>query len=239
MNANFLIFLILGLQSTLHCVTMCGPLALAAPINKSKTSKAIIGSLSYHIGRISSYTYLGFVISLLGLQTSLLFTFQWISMLTGFVMLATVFIGSIETWPIFSFVTARIGSITSNFFPKIKQAPAYSQAFLFGLLNGFLPCGMVYIGLLYSLSAPSNIDGILGMLFFGIGTLPVMFFVPLIGQKKLLTRLPRYAHKVLLCIIASLLIIRGLGLGIPYLSPVIKAPTKAHQQPSIQCCEVQ
>jgi sulfite exporter TauE/SafE len=239
MISYFLIFFILGLQSTLHCVGMCGPLAFAAPIQKRSISTAVFGSLSYNFGRISSYSYLGFVIGLLGIRNWFIHTAQWLSILTGLIMMVSVFIGSIETWPLIRYFSAWVGRNISQLFPKIRKAPNFSQSYLFGLINGFLPCGMVYIALIYTMGAPDYLSALIGMFFFGIGTLPVMFFMPLIGQKKLLAHLPRNTHKILLFIIAALLIIRGLGLGIPYLSPLIKVPTKAHQQPSIECCEVQ
>lgn len=238
MIAYFLIFFILGLQSTLHCVGMCGPLAFAAPIQKRTISAAVFGSLSYNFGRITSYSYLGFLIGLLGISKWFINTAQWLSILTGLIMMASIFIGTIETWPLIKPISARFGSTLTKLFPKIRKAPGFSQSYLFGLMNGFLPCGMVYLALIYSMSATDYLSALVGMFFFGIGTLPVMFFMPLIGQQKLLAHLPRYTHKILLFIIASLLIIRGLGLGIPYLSPAIKAPTKAHQQPTIECCEV-
>ncbi|MFM6947196.1 MAG: sulfite exporter TauE/SafE family protein [Flavobacteriales bacterium] len=238
MIENNIIFFILGLQSTLHCVGMCGPLAMAAPINKKSTSKAIIGSLSYNFGRLTSYIYLGFIVGILGIQSWMLHSFQWISILTGVIMLATLLIGSIETWPVFRFITAWFGKLTSQLFPQIKKAPAASQSYLFGLLNGLLPCGMVYIALLYSLSIPSMASATLGMLFFGLGTLPVMFFIPLMKKGNLLGKYTRLFHKALLMIIGILLLIRGLGLGIPFLSPEIKSPLHKHQQPSIECCKV-
>lgn len=239
MIAYFLIFFFLGLQSTLHCVGMCGPLAFAAPIQKRSVSTAVLGSLSYNFGRITSYSYLGFLIGLLGISKWFINTAQWLSILTGLIMMASIFIGAIETWPMIRSISARVGSTLSKLFPKIRKAPGYSQPYLFGLINGILPCGMVYIALIYSMGTPDSFSAFLGMFFFGTGTLPIMFFMPLVGQQKLLAHLPRYTHKVLLFIIASLLIIRGLGLGIPYLSPAIKAPTEAHQQPSVECCDVQ
>ena len=68
MIGTIAIALIIGLQASLHCVGMCGPLALAAPIDQSNQQKAIWGALKYNLGRISSYTYLGFLVGLIGLQ---------------------------------------------------------------------------------------------------------------------------------------------------------------------------
>ncbi|MFM8596314.1 MAG: sulfite exporter TauE/SafE family protein [Flavobacteriales bacterium] len=98
---------------------------------------------------------------------------------------------------------------------------------------------MVCIALLYSWSTPSMANATFGMLFFGLGTLPVMFFIPLMKKGHLLGKFTRLFHKALLMLIGILLILRGLGLGIPYLSPEIKSPIQQHQQPSIECCKVQ
>jgi sulfite exporter TauE/SafE len=79
-------------------------------------------------------------------------------------------------------------------------------------------------------------ETIFSMLFFGLGTLPIMFFIPLIGQQKLLAYFPRYTQKVLLLIIGLLLILRGLGLGIPYLSPQMVIEQQ-HGQPTVVHCD--
>jgi sulfite exporter TauE/SafE len=116
--------------------------------------------------------------------------------------------------------------------------PSVMRPFLFGLLNGLLPCGMVSLALLYTLSSPDINESALRMLFFGLGTLPVMLFIPLIGQDRFFQLFPKNTQKILMLLIGLLLVLRGLGLGIPYLSPTIQLPKAPNAQPSIECCEV-
>jgi sulfite exporter TauE/SafE len=234
-----LIGFVIGLQATLHCVGMCGPLAFAAPIDRSRKSTAIWGSLSYNFGRVSSYTYLGFLLGLLGIGSTWIYTVQILSILSGLFFIATVLFGSMESWFGFRQLMAKIGQFNTRLFPVIKKMPHALRPFLFGVLNGFLPCGMVYLALIYALTSPNMMESVLSMFFFGLGTIPVMFFIPLIGQQRFDKLLAPKAQKVLLFIVGLILILRGLNLGLPYLSPSIQAPTAPNAQPSIECCDVQ
>jgi sulfite exporter TauE/SafE len=229
--------LLIGLQATLHCVGMCGPLALAAPIDRSQKNRAFWGSLTYNFGRITSYTYLGFLLGLLGIGAIWIHAIQVLCVLSGLFFIATAFFGSLETWFIFRQLTAKIGQFNARLFPEIKKMPRALRPYLFGILNGLLPCGMVYLALMYALSSASIAEGALSMFFFGLGTLPVMFFIPLMGQQRFYQVFPRQTQKILLGIIGLLLILRGLNLGIPYLSPSMETPHN-HSQPKVECCEV-
>jgi uncharacterized protein len=239
MIIHSLIAFLIGLQATLHCVGMCGPLALAAPIDRRSRSSALWGSLSYNLGRISTYTYLGFLLSLFGLHSILLHGIQIVSVISGILFISSALFGSIETWLLIRPIAAFIGQLNSNLFPRIKKVPTLFRPYLFGVLNGLLPCGMVYLALIYSFSSSNLIESVLSMFLFGLGTLPVMFFIPLIGQEKFYRLFPRKTQTIILITIGLLLIIRGLGLGIPFLSPAIQEPPTPHAQPSIECCEVQ
>lgn len=237
MNFPILIGFIIGLQATLHCVGMCGPLALAAPIDRSQKKRALWGSLTYNLGRISSYTYLGFLLGLLGMGFTWIYAIQVLSILSGLFFLATALFGSMESWLGIRQLTSKIGQFNARLFPAIKKMPSALRPYLFGLLNGLLPCGMVYLALIYALSCSNLLDGVLSMFFFGLGTLPVLFFIPLIGQQRFYQLVPRQTQKILLGIIGLLLILRGLNLGIPYLSPSMEKPHN-HSQPKVECCEV-
>lgn len=239
MIAQYIIAFFIGLQATLHCVGMCGPLAIAAPIDRSKRSSAFWGSLSYNIGRISTYAYLGFLFGLFGISTIWLHGIQVLSVLSGALFISTAIFGSIDTWRLLQPITIWIGRFNSRLFPEIKKVSPQARPYLFGLLNGLLPCGMVYLALFYAISGGNLSESVLRMLFFGIGTVPVMIFIPLIGQEKFYRVFPRKTQTIMLITIGLLLIIRGLGLGIPYLSPAIHEPLTPHAQPTVECCEVQ
>lgn len=211
-----LIGFVIGLQATLHCVGMCGPLALAAPIDRSQKKSALWGSLTYNLGRISTYTYLGFLLGLLGIGATWINAIQVLSILSGLFFIATGLFGSMESWFGVRQLTVKIGQFNARMFPEIKKMPNALRPYVFGVLNGLLPCGMVYLALIFALSGANMTESILRMFFFGLGTLPVMFFIPLIGQQRFYQVFPRQTQKILLCIIGLLLILRGLNLGLPF-----------------------
>ena len=95
------------------------------------------------------------------------------------------------------------------------------------MLNGMLPCGLVYMGLAGAVAMASPIEGGLFMTFFGIGTLPLMLSVAVYGnriKKKFLPPVKRFVP-VFLVLIGTLFILRGMNLGIPYLSPELQTQT--------------
>lgn len=236
MNFDLTIAFLFGLQASLHCIGMCGPLALAAPINRSTKKNILFGTIAYNFGRIVTYSYIGFVVGLFGIGGILIEGIQIISIISGLIIIIAAFFGSMETWPYLRILTSKIGLLSSRLFPEIKKAPIHFRSFLFGLVNGMLPCGMVYMALLLALSNANALAVSMAMLTFGLGTLPIMFFIPLIGQKRIFKMLPVYLQRLLLIIIGTLLILRGLGLGIPYISPSISKPMDPNAQPSVECC---
>ncbi|MEN9699134.1 MAG: hypothetical protein RLZZ301_332 [Bacteroidota bacterium] len=237
MSSYYVIAFILGLQATLHCVGMCGPLAFAAPFDRSTKWKAYLGSFLYNLGRISGYSYLGFLVGLIGISAYFLQSIQVISISTGILLLISTFKGSLENWYIIRFFSQKWGNVIASLFPVLKTAPNRLKALLFGMLNGFLPCGMVYLALLHALSAPSLLSSILAMVSYGLGTLPVMLLLPLMNQQSLKKYIHPIWQKIGLLCVGLLLILRGLNLGIPFISPSIELPTDAHQQPSVECCK--
>ena len=123
-------------------------------------------------------------------------------------------------------------------FRKTKELPLAYRSFSFGMANGLLPCGMVYLGLTNALGSGTLFSSVLSMLAFGIGTLPAMFFMPLLAHSKWQIRIPKIVIAIVLTFIGSLTILRGMNLGIPYVSPKMKIEdTSSHQTPSLECCK--
>ncbi len=215
----------LGIFSSLHCIGMCGPIALATPVIQKNFFTEILSRFMYNIGRAISYVTIGFVAGSIGS----IFYFggiqQWVSIISGIIILLWVLIPTTnpENWKVIrelSFIRSiknKIGALFKN--------KSYSSILFIGILNGFLPCGMVYMAVIGALTASTYFEGGLYMLFFALGTWPLMFILTstwqIIDQKfRLKTRklLP-----YLVGIIGIMLIVRGAGLGIPYLSPILKA----------------
>ena len=229
---------IIGLSSSFHCIGMCGPLALIAPIERKNKYTEIRDTLSYNFGRLISYSFLGLIVGLLGLSFTLLLSGQYISIIFGTLML----LFAIQVYfPFFTFqskITDQLTIQIGRIFSKLKSYNLAYPAVLFGIINGFLPCAMVYFGLLNAMSSHNSIVSIYAMIAFGLGTLPAMLTLGFIKQKKLLSKHNfKKAVPILLIIAALLTIFRGLGLGIPLISPSITDVSNTHQHPKMECCK--
>jgi sulfite exporter TauE/SafE len=120
---------------------------------------------------------------------------------------------------------------------KILRNQSPLKLFLFGMLNGLLPCGMVYTALITSVIAGTPILSAFYLFFFGLGTLPGMILITFLAN-KITTRFRGKINKVLpyfVTIIGALIILRGLNLNIPYLSPKTTIDKKTLEMKVIPC----
>lgn len=211
----------LGFASGFHCLGMCGPIALSLGLSKKQQVNFHLQNLTYQFGRILTYSFLGAIVGIVGEGFQLAGFQKYISILAGILLI---------TMALFSFggdFTSKIPAI-SNALLKVKinlgkllRKTDYSSRFLTGVLNGFLPCGMVYMALTASLAAGGIWQSASFMVFFGLGTFPFMFAAVLFGnilnatvRNKILKIVP-----VFMLILGALFILRGMELGIPYVSP--------------------
>lgn len=211
----------LGFASGFHCLGMCGPIALSLGLSKKQQVNFHLQNLTYQLGRILTYSFLGAIVGIVGEGFQLAGFQKYISILAGILLI---------TMALFSFggdFTSKIPAI-SNALLKVKinlgkllRKTDYSSRFLTGILNGFLPCGMVYMALTASLAAGGIWQSASFMVFFGLGTFPFMFAAVLFGniinatvRNKILKIVP-----VFMLILGALFILRGMELGIPYISP--------------------
>lgn len=207
----------LGLFGSLHCAGMCGPIAMALPLSMKEKTSILAQSLIYNFGRIASYMLMGLIMGLLG----------WGALVAGYQKYLSVGMGSILV--IFAFMSASLESAfvslkpVASFYAMIKtrlsrliQKNSYSASMQLGFLNGFLPCGMVYIALAGALASNGLGEGATYMGLFGLGTLPMMTGLVLISNinRNLILKLRKLLPSVML-IFGLLLIKRGLGIEIP------------------------
>lgn len=225
--------LVLGLMSSMHCAGMCGPIALALPSSSSVSRfKYVLGRLMYNLGRVLSYSFLGLLVGVLGKGIHLAGYQQLISISIG-VLLLLMALFSINPEQItakFTWVRNFYSFISRKMSPLLRSRNVFSLG-LIGVLNGFLPCGMVYVALLAALAVGEVLDSVLYMAMFGLGTIPMMFMLSLVGvflQQKYRLWLQRLTPFVI-GIFAILLILRGLNLGIPFLSPVLEDTVEVKQ----------
>ncbi|MBT8184033.1 MAG: sulfite exporter TauE/SafE family protein [Eudoraea sp.] len=214
--------LILGVMGSLHCVGMCGPIAFMLPVDKANSLKKT-GQLSlYHIGRLFAYACIGMIFGLLGKGLYIFGMQQKLSIIIGIVMIIAV----VVPYSIFSKynyskpVFRLISKIKSGLGKELKKKTP--DTFLtIGVLNGFLPCGLVYMALFGAIAMGNALEGALYMMLFGLGTIPLMTAVVVFGTvlKGSLRNQFRKMVPVFVILIGTLFILRGLGLGIPYISP--------------------
>ncbi len=218
----FLAALSLGFLGSFHCVGMCGPIALALPLNKSSKSARLAGGLIYNLGRIITYSLLGGLFGLLGKSFVIAGYQQSLSITLGILILIMVFLpeSAMNRFRISAEIYSLIGKLKSKF-TALFQKKNYSALFFIGLLNGLLPCGLVYLGIVGAIATGEVLNGALFMALFGLGTAPAMLSLSLISNSISLNlrNKIRKAVPVFVVTMALLLIVRGLNLGIPYLSP--------------------
>ena len=228
---------VLGLAGSFHCIGMCGPIALALPLSRKSTGSILTGILTANTGRIITYMLLGYLIGSIGFSFQLFRLFQVLSMLFGIGLIALAWrkrwLKHIEfRSPGFQrWVSAKIALLLR------QNGPV--KLFGIGLLNGLLPCGMIFLALTNALLAENPIGSAASMAAFGFGTLPALIGVGFFAQRINQTfrvRLTR-AFPYLLSVIGLLVILRGANLGIPVLSPKMEQQTHLGQQktPVIEC----
>lgn len=213
---------VLGLLGSFHCVGMCGPIAFMLPVDRTNSYRKITQVTLYHFGRLLAYSLIGLVFGLVGKGLYIFGLQQQLSIIIGVVMIIAVLI-PYNTFNKFNFskpLYRFIGKIKSALGKELKKKSP--DTFLtIGFLNGFLPCGLVYMAVFASIAFGDVLDGMLYMLAFGIGTIPLMTLAIYISR-FLSGKVRNYIQKlipVFVIIIGLLFILRGLGLGIPYISP--------------------
>ncbi len=225
---------IMGLAGSLHCIGMCGPLALSLPVSHDNNLSRISGGLIYNSGRILSYTSMGLIFGSLG---NFIIAAKWQSSLSiGLGIIILLYLLFPKKYFHFSTATTlgKPFMLLRQQLGKLFQSKKLSSLLFIGVLNGFLPCGLVYLALTSSIISASPVNGGMFMLFFGLGTFPMMFATVLMGN-YLNQSLRQKIHKAvpaLLFFMAVLLILRGMNLGIPFISP---EPGAGHQHAVIEC----
>ncbi|AZB21458.1 sulfite exporter TauE/SafE family protein [Kaistella haifensis] len=243
--ALFISALGLGFASGFHCIGMCGPIALSMGLTKKQASNYYLQNLTYQFGRIATYAFLGGILGIVGQGFQMVGFQQYLTIGVGvlLILMALFSFGGKDFASKIPFLSQFLFTVKMNL-GKLLQKADYKSRFTTGILNGFLPCGMVYMALTASLAAGGVWQSSVFMALFGLGTLPFMFFVVLVGNLmttalriKILKFVP-----VMMIILGGHFILRGLEIGIPYVSPkkealqVIHNNSIDHQQGNHHSC---
>lgn len=201
---------------------MCGPIALMLPVDRSNQVKKTTQILTYHFGRLTAYSSLGLLFGLIGKGLFIAGFQQQLSIIVGLLMILVALVPE-RVFARYNFskpVYKIISKVKMNLGKQFKNK-SYKSLFTIGLLNGYLPCGMVYVALFGAIAMQSLPLGTFYMFLFGLGTIPMMSAVVYIANfitPKTRSTIQK-AIPILTILIGILFIIRGLGLDIPYLSP--------------------
>lgn len=223
----------LGAAGSLHCAGMCGPLALALPRSGATPLSYVAGRVAYNAGRLVTYAALGLIFGLAGRSLVLAGVQRWTSIALGIMLLAGLFAS--RTVRLGGPLYGVVGSLRSRM-SHLLQKRSIGALGVLGLLNGLLPCGLVYVACAAATVTGTAAAGAAYMLVFGLGTVPMMLAISLSGRLvppawrlRLTKTIP-----VTVFLVGSVLILRGMSLGIPYLSPDLspKSPTPACCHPS-------
>jgi uncharacterized protein len=216
---------LIGFAGSIHCIGMCGPIAASLPFPSSQGS-FYLGRFLYNVGRIITYAFMGLILGAVGKGIALAGFQQALSIFLGVAILIIVLtplrLKNYLTG--YHYVNKFISPLKSSI-GKLFKKNSSSSLFSIGILNGFLPCGLVYLALAGAAASGSPINGMLFMSFFGLGTAPALFSLSIFGKFmgiKWRDRL-RKSIPVFAIILAIIFILRGMNLGIPYLSPKINA----------------
>lgn len=206
----------IGLVGSLHCVGMCGPLALGVV---SRTTHRF-HYLLYFMGKTLSYALMGLILGAVGNQFALAGFQQILTIVSGLVILLIFFVSKYSEVRL-PFFTAALGKLRLVLYSLLGNTSKGWFSFELGVINGWLPCGLVYLALMTALATGDLWLSALHMAAFGIGTMPLMLLLMLTGRSisPSIRKLINHWLPWLILLVGLFMILRGLNLGIPYLSP--------------------
>ena len=218
----FLTAFAIGALGSFHCIGMCGPIALSVPMGGKHGLIGVLRALAYNLGRISTYALLGLFVGFLGKHIAIGGYQQALSISVGVLILAFLILPKTITKKLDPTSTfAKLFLKLKSTFRGLFQSKNAFGPLVLGLINGLLPCGLVYVGLAGALALGDPISSAQFMAAFGLGTVPIMISIIFLGDLISIqwrTKI-RKLMPIMFAIMGALFILRGMNLGIPYISP--------------------
>lgn len=203
---------------------MCGPLALALSPGSSGRARFVLGRLLYNTGRVLTYAILGGLFGLVGGAIEMAGWQQSLSVGVGLVIIASTIMSLLHRRLPLASIPARAVSSVKSALGRLLRLESATGLLFVGILNGLLPCGLVYLALAGSMTAGGPLQGMIYMALFGAGTIPLMLATSLMGRLLMRPQLQSFARRAVpvgMLLLGAWFVLRGLGLGIPYLSPML------------------
>ena len=225
MSNNEIAFFI-GLFGSVHCIGMCGPLAFAVPSSQNRWWLLVADKVIYNAGRIITYTFLGLLIGFIGKQLWISGMQQGVSIVSG---LLIIMAGFSRLYKVRlrdnRFLNVILSPVTNLLDYALRHRAGH---LIIGILNGFLPCGFVYLALVGAINTNSPSAAAQFMFFFGAGTFPLMLLAT-VGSGfagPVVRRRINKAMPYLMVCLGFWFMLRGMNLDIPYLSPAKQTSAK-------------
>lgn len=225
--------LILGLAGSLHCAGMCGPIAIALPLRGNTAVQKVFGGVLYNLGRTVTYAFMGAAFGLLGQGMQMVGFQQWVAVIMGSLMILSVLFPALfkNQYNLNKSMFSFVGKL-KNALKKLFTQKSYKALFFIGILNGFLPCGLVYIAIAGAIGTSNILYGTLFMILFGLGTLPMLLGISLLGNLagiKFRNKINKFIP-IVVVFVGIMFILSGLNLGIPFFSPKKEKINKKFQK---------
>ncbi|NLT39234.1 MAG: heavy metal transporter, partial [Clostridiales bacterium] len=209
-NMGYGMLFVVGLLTSVHCIAMCGGINLSQCISQDGKcgaegrKAALWPTFLYNLGRVISYTAVGFIVGALGSAVTFSNAMQGILKLIAGIFMVIM---GVNMLGIFPWIRRLLPGMPKTLARKIDVEKGRSKRpLIVGLLNGIMPCGPLQAMQIYALSTGSPLAGALSMFIFSLGTVPLMFGLGALST--LLSR--RFAHKVMA---AGAVIVVVLGLS--------------------------
>lgn len=175
-NTSYSMLFIIGLFTSLHCVSMCGGINLSQCINYNDTiDKGTLSTIKpaflYNLGRVISYTIFGAIVGGIGSIISFTGWMQSLIQLIASIFMIIMGLNMLNIFPWLRKLNPRMPKI----FAKKFKSKNNNSPFFIGLLNGFMPCGPLQAMQIYAISTGSVTKGAISMFLFSLGTVPLMF----------------------------------------------------------------
>jgi uncharacterized protein len=212
----------LGLAGSFHCAGMCGPIAIALPLYGHSLPRKFFGGVLYNLGRTTTYGLLGALFGAIGQGFHMMGFQQVVSIVMGGGMIILAIFPRLfrSRYDSQKHSFGWIGQL-KTLFRRLFSVRSFRSLFFIGLLNGLLPCGLVYIALAGAIASGTVVSGAFYMILFGLGTIPMLLFIAIMGNVISIS----LRHKInklipiLIILVGIFFIMRGLNLNIPFLSP--------------------
>lgn len=223
----YLTAMLMGLAGSLHCLGMCGPIFVTTSTFYNSPKEFLFPTLLHHFGKLISYAALGLALGFIGKSVSLIWFQNQVLIVCGLILIIMAVAGLVR-WKALDGFNQWIGRQMSRLLKQKKGG-----SLLLGIINGLIPCGLVYAAAVGAVATQSPTDGVLFMVFFGLGTMPSLLAA---GFSRWLLPLRKFKNiniwkQIPVLLLGILLLLKGLSLGIPYISPDLNS-----HKPTENCC---